>query len=286
MVDLDRKALNFEYSNFSTMNDMASYPLNMWSAKPLGQSASSMVSQQQQQQQNNFAVPDLAQKQAPVTSSGVGPVKMKRGHVSKACTNCRKMHAGCDHARPCSRCVFHRMESTCMDVPRKKRISKKKKPEDGEGGSNNVEDQSPIQQASVSEKPKQQEPTPSISSTNEKIWKDTFNELFGELASPQMQFNPSLGYLQPLLFSELTAPNESDKTSSDLSNNSNEFRRDMRELVRDMDELRRSNVLLETKLNSVTQELVEMRQKMQQMLQLLGGFFMPQNMNMGQLSEF
>jgi len=50
-----------------------------------------------------------------------------------------------------------------------------------------------------------------------------------------------------------------------------------------MEDLRHSNVMLESKLNTVTQELTEMRQKMHQMLQLLGGFFVqttpPQNNN-------
>jgi len=61
------------------------------------------------------------------STTEVPSIKPKRGHVSKACTNCRKMHAGCDHGRPCSRCVFHKMESSCVDVPRKKRVNKKKK---------------------------------------------------------------------------------------------------------------------------------------------------------------
>jgi len=298
MADAERKSsINFEYANFGAMSDLASYPLSMWSGKPLNVPSA--------QQPGNFmrAESSLPSKQLPSLTSAP-PVKMKRGHVSKACTNCRKMHAGCDHSRPCSRCVFHRMESTCIDVPRKKRISKKKKPEEG-GESNstpslsNSEVEQQVTPNSIgAEKPKLQDSTTSLSSTNEKIWKDTFNELFGELASPQpTQFNPAVGYLQPLLFSEMMA-NEAEKVSAELAsannNNSNsnntssnnEPRRDMRDFVREMDELRRTNGLLETKLSSVTQELIEMRQKMQQMLQLLGGFFMPQNVPLGQLNEF
>jgi hypothetical protein len=172
------------------------------------------------------------------------------------------------------------MESTCIDVPRKKRMSKKKKPEEGGEFDSNYSTEELISSSSA-DKPRQSSSFDIASNntnTNEKIWKDTFNELFGEIASPQVPFSPSpspsaTGYLQPLLFSDLLGGG-SDKPSNDLS--TLEPKRDMRDLVREMDELRRSNLLLETKLNTVTTELVEMRQKMQQMLQLLGGFFMPQ----------
>jgi len=259
------------------MNDLASYPLNMWSTKP--QSLSPSASAATSSTTASFARPDL-QKTAVMGVPAVMPVKMKRGHVSKACTNCRKMHAGCYHARPCSRCVFHRMESTCIDVPRKKRMSKKKKPEEGGEFDSSYSTEELISSSSA-DTPRQSSSFDIASNntnTNEKIWKDTFNELFGEIASPQVPFSPSpspssTGYLQPLLFSDLLGGG-SDKPSNDLS--TLEPKRDMRDLVREMDELRRSNLLLETKLNTVTTELVEMRQKMQQMLQLLGGFFMPQ----------
>ena len=47
----------------------------------------------------------------------------KRLQVPKACTNCRKMHAGCDTTRPCKRCKQNGLESTCSDIPRKKRYT-------------------------------------------------------------------------------------------------------------------------------------------------------------------
>lgn len=51
----------------------------------------------------------------------------KRVQVSKACTNCRKAHSGCDNDRPCRRCVQHGLENSCIDVPRKKRTPKQAK---------------------------------------------------------------------------------------------------------------------------------------------------------------
>ncbi len=47
----------------------------------------------------------------------------KRLQVPKACTNCRKMHAGCETTRPCKRCKQNGLESTCADIPRKKRYA-------------------------------------------------------------------------------------------------------------------------------------------------------------------
>ena len=49
------------------------------------------------------------------------PAQLKRAQVPKACGNCRKMHAGCDTQRPCKRCKQNGLESTCEDIPRKKR---------------------------------------------------------------------------------------------------------------------------------------------------------------------
>lgn len=45
------------------------------------------------------------------------------------------MHSGCDISRPCKRCILNGIEATCFDVPRKKRISKKKQ----EKERNNIE---------------------------------------------------------------------------------------------------------------------------------------------------
>jgi len=50
----------------------------------------------------------------------------KRAQVPKACGNCRKMHSGCDMERPCKRCVQNNLQSSCHDIPRKKRVSKKR----------------------------------------------------------------------------------------------------------------------------------------------------------------
>jgi hypothetical protein len=50
----------------------------------------------------------------------------KRLQVPRACTNCRKMHAGCDTQRPCKRCKQNGLESSCSDIPRKKRFVKRK----------------------------------------------------------------------------------------------------------------------------------------------------------------
>jgi len=59
-------------------------------------------------------------------SSPSPPAKRRRGstkrkQVKRACSNCRKAHAGCDENRPCRRCVGGGKELTCKDVPRKKR---------------------------------------------------------------------------------------------------------------------------------------------------------------------
>eukprot|EP01088_Endostelium_zonatum_P014695 TRINITY_DN331_c0_g1_i1.p1 TRINITY_DN331_c0_g1~~TRINITY_DN331_c0_g1_i1.p1 ORF type:complete len:449 (-),score=107.38 TRINITY_DN331_c0_g1_i1:244-1590(-) len=64
---------------------------------------------------------------APSSNSSTPP-KRKRGsggtkrkQVKRACSNCRKAHAGCDENRPCRRCVGGGKENSCKDVPRKKR---------------------------------------------------------------------------------------------------------------------------------------------------------------------
>ncbi|ELR17520.1 fungal Zn(2)-Cys(6) binuclear cluster domain containing protein [Acanthamoeba castellanii str. Neff] len=51
----------------------------------------------------------------------------KRKQVKSACLNCRKRKTGCDAFRPCTKCVRNGLESTCMDVPRKKRSSNRAK---------------------------------------------------------------------------------------------------------------------------------------------------------------
>lgn len=54
----------------------------------------------------------------------------KRKQVKRACSNCRKSHSGCDDLRPCSRCIDNGLESSCADVPRKKRATRRKTPGD------------------------------------------------------------------------------------------------------------------------------------------------------------
>eukprot|EP01114_Cavostelium_apophysatum_P015870 TRINITY_DN4410_c0_g1_i1.p1 TRINITY_DN4410_c0_g1~~TRINITY_DN4410_c0_g1_i1.p1 ORF type:complete len:512 (+),score=90.43 TRINITY_DN4410_c0_g1_i1:577-2112(+) len=54
-------------------------------------------------------------------------VGLKRTQVPKACANCRKLHAACDLQRPCKRCIQGGLIQMCSDVPRKKRVSKKRK---------------------------------------------------------------------------------------------------------------------------------------------------------------
>lgn len=56
----------------------------------------------------------------------------RRNQVSRACSNCRKTHAACDTERPCKRCIQHGLQNFCIDVPRKKRISKKTRLEQAE----------------------------------------------------------------------------------------------------------------------------------------------------------
>jgi hypothetical protein len=39
--------------------------------------------------------------------------------IRKACNNCIKAKAACDHNRPCLRCVSHKIADSCANVPRK-----------------------------------------------------------------------------------------------------------------------------------------------------------------------
>jgi len=257
------------------MSEIASYSLSIWQPKP--QPAPTLVGRS-----DGFG--GLENKQVvhrPIVTAGPNAVKMKRGHVSKACTNCRKMHAGCDIQRPCSRCVFHRMESSCVDIPRKKRISRSTQP--GEDSP----DDSPVD-VTTAVLVESKEP----SAPSDKVWKDTFTELFGEVSAnatstPSLPATPATTsttpfFQQQALFTDLlTTDTDANKpfqtpTTDFLYSDSYLFespKKDYQEVKLQMEDLRRSNVLLEDRLNNVTQELTEMRQKMQQMLHLLGGFF-------------
>lgn len=50
------------------------------------------------------------------------PCKEKRKQIKTACTPCRKARKGCDHARPCQRCVKYTIQEQCIDVERSKRM--------------------------------------------------------------------------------------------------------------------------------------------------------------------
>ncbi|KAJ6790386.1 hypothetical protein PWT90_07767 [Aphanocladium album] len=61
---------------------------------------------------------------APESSTRVTSPRSHRktkGHVASACVPCKKAHLRCDSQRPCSRCVTHGKEDTCVDVRHKKR---------------------------------------------------------------------------------------------------------------------------------------------------------------------
>jgi len=288
-----------EYPSFfgstkqAEMSEIASYPFSVWHSKAPQQPSSNGGLACRV---DAFSMKDK-HVHKPLGIAGLNSVKMKRGHVSKACINCRKMHAGCDIQRPCSRCVFHKMESTCVDIPRKKRMSRKKKGEDS------LDDSPPEFTSIVVEAKKEEQPGVAPS---EKLWKDTFNEIFDEIngnpptPSSVPSTNPFTPQQQSFMFTDLLNPD----TDTDPSNSSKGFqtsdffnldntcssssslfdspKKDFQEMKQQMEDLRHSNVLLESKLNNVTQELTEMRQKMQQLLQLLGGFFVqtaasPQN---------
>jgi len=104
-------------------------------------------------------------------------------------------------------------------------------------------------------------------SPNDKIWKNTFTTLFGDLNTPVSNFLP------PSFFTD--SINDSNKELN--SNNIIESNKELKELLRDMEELKLSKNVLENKLQNVTQELSDMKQKMQHMLQILSNYFIPTN---------
>jgi len=180
------------------------------------------------------------------------------------------------------------MESTCVDIPRKKRSSRGPQP-----GEDSPDDSPPeVTTAIVFENKIPQSPS-------DKVWKDTFAELFTDdtpdTSSVSVPSTPSSSgfFPQSLLFTELlSADSDTNKTSfqsvdflnSDSSSSTNSLydslKKDYQELKSQMEDLRQSNVVLEDKLNGVTQEVTEMRIKMQQMLNLLLGLYSrPQNNN-------
>lgn len=196
----------------------------------------------------------------------------KRLQVPKACSNCRKMHAGCDHVRPCKRCVQNGLESTCVDVPRKKRVSKKRPRPEELVAEVKVEQPSP--------------PTPStpnntalvVSSQKvedpNKMWEDTYNELFGGTIADQLQPPPRRGSLDfnpfsyqpdsfilseipssPLQYNRAVVTNMPPATPPPQPSNSYDFDY----LLTQIRELHDSNKTLESKLMGVTNELIDMK---------------------------
>lgn len=49
--------------------------------------------------------------------------RAKRTQVQRACNNCKRLHARCDNQRPCQRCVQSGCGDSCVDAPRKRRIT-------------------------------------------------------------------------------------------------------------------------------------------------------------------
>jgi len=180
----------------------------------------------------------------------------KRIQVPKACSNCRRMHAGCDLGRPCRRCVQNGLESSCVDVPRKKRASRKRSKDDGISPDSTMEDST-------------------------KIWEDTYNELFGQNSSENriqpynppasfgnQSFDPYVFQPESLLLPDMGAsmrnPLHSAPTQMELptqnplpSMGGNDFNF----LVQQIQELRDGNKNLEGKLLGVTHELSDMQSK-------------------------
>jgi len=70
----------------------------------------------------------IDEKYTPHTKDAKKKAKKRKGQVSKACTNCKKLHAACDPIRPCKRCSLNGWQDSCLDVPRKKRTVLKKGP--------------------------------------------------------------------------------------------------------------------------------------------------------------
>jgi hypothetical protein len=196
----------------------------------------------------------------------------KRLQVPKACSNCRKMHAGCDHVRPCKRCVQNGLEATCVDVPRKKRVSKKR---------TRPEDLVEVKHEQVAPSTPSLPNTALVVSTQQKIedpnkmWEDTYNELFGGTIADQLQPPPRRGSLEfnpfsyqpdsyllseipssPLQYNRAVITNMPPATPSPPQP-SNSY--DFDYLLTQIRELHDSNKTLESKLMGVTNELIDMK---------------------------
>jgi len=249
----------------------------------------------------------------PPTATQPG-MQRKRGHVSKACTNCRKMHAGCDKERPCARCVFNGWEATCVDTPRKKRISKKVKPGEKseiikiEGNNSSSEKQDNFDKIWS---------TP----TFEALSQDIFNELYNnmstgnrssEVSSPEPpsqedNTNSPINFLPENLLltaSDVMKPSPKNCSSSikrpmlqgmnsmsveitqmpapvPQSNNPGFItRKEATLMVKEIGDLRDKNRNLESKLDSVTQELSDLKERHMQLVQIVSTLLIPQKISM------
>jgi len=125
----------------------------------------------------------------------------KRLQVPRACSNCRRMHAGCGVERPCKRCIHNGLESSCVDVPRKKRSVKKGKNDSEEGdfirAKSNVTSpsSSPTMQTTAVVRIKPE-------GDQHQLWQDTFHELYESTSGPSSTTS-SLGSLSDI---DLSAP--------------------------------------------------------------------------------
>lgn len=241
----------------------------------------------------------------PPTATQPG-MQRKRGHVSKACTNCRKMHAGCDKERPCARCVFNGWEATCVDTPRKKRISKKVKP----GEKSDI--------VKIEGSTDKQDNFDKIWSTPtfEALSQDIFNELYNNMAnnrtsevstpeqpSPQEESASSpINFLPESLLltaSDLVKPKSCSSSikkpmlqgisalevtqmpaPAPPSNPSFITRKEATLMVKEIGDLRDKNRNLENKLDSVTQELSDLKDRHMQLVQIVSTLLIPQQISM------
>lgn len=90
-----------------------------------------------------------------LTSDIRGSFVKKSTDIRKACNNCIKAKAACDHNRPCFRCLTHKIADSCANVPRKHNLSKRRRialgledepansPHNGADNHNNVNSPSP-----------------------------------------------------------------------------------------------------------------------------------------------
>jgi len=198
--------------------------------------------------------------------------KVKRSQVPKACTNCRKNHAGCDLKRPCKRCSQNGIEDSCSDVPRKKRVLKRRNPEE-------------ISMESILETDLPQNQDQSNDKVSFDAWEDAYNLMTGNgtmngLAAPLSPLNSELNfeYQPPTLILDYPADDSSSMSSVSSSYSSpmttigrdplpyfnfnpSSNNLDLGFLVDQVTELKENNKNLERKLMNVTSELSDLKTK-------------------------